>query len=210
MQGGRAWEGGRTKSGSIIPASLAALPTRVRPIAVPIIALPPSVALPFPVSDSCARIAFALPDLTPALNAGTSGHHGGVSTHKAGRSRREKWVDSPSRISRKQWEVPPALARARQSLDESNLKVYRYRRENGDLTRVNDVELIEKIVHERSVLRAKEDWDAADELRRKLKEEHNVSIYDKDFTWFVGNGSPDGQKRRETRSGKVGRRARGE
>ena len=50
-------------------------------------------------------------------------------------------------------------------------------------------------------------WGAADRLRQELKDFHDVSLYDRDGTWFIGMGSPTGRTRREARSGTVGARA---
>ena len=66
--------------------------------------------------------------------------------------------------------------------------LWTYAREPGDTADV-DVALVEHLVARRSMLRHEKNYKAADEIRRRLKQEHDVSIYDEGLTWFVGEGA---------------------
>ena len=66
--------------------------------------------------------------------------------------------------------------------------LWTYAREPGDTADV-DVALVEHLVARRSMLRHEKNYKAADEIRRRLKQEHDLSIYDEGLTWFVGEGA---------------------
>ena len=66
--------------------------------------------------------------------------------------------------------------------------IWSYVREFGDTAEV-DVDKVEAMVAERSRLRHEGRWKESDAIRARLKDEHDVSVYDNGLVWFVGSGS---------------------
>jgi len=66
-----------------------------------------------------------------------------------------------------------------------------YCREVGDVKPV-DVGAVEALIEERNARRKSRDWDGADRVRDRLKNEHGVFLKDKELKWYVGAGARGG------------------
>jgi cysteinyl-tRNA synthetase len=63
-----------------------------------------------------------------------------------------------------------------------------YTRESGDVYPV-DVAAVEQLIEQRVALRLSRDFEGADRLRDRLKEEFGVYVVDPELKWYVGSGA---------------------
>ena len=63
-----------------------------------------------------------------------------------------------------------------------------YTRESGDVYPV-DIAAVEQLIEQRVALRLSRDFEGADRLRDRLKEEFGVYVVDPELKWYVGSGA---------------------